>query len=32
MTEQVKNLFEHKIPFRLRKNSIRECDMEIQDI
>ena len=32
MTEQVKNLFEHKIPFRLRENSITECDMGIHDI
>ena len=32
MTEHVKNLFEHKIPFRLRENSIRECDTEIHDI
>ena len=32
MTEEVKNLFKHEIPFRLRENSIRERDMGIQDI
>ena len=32
MTEQVKNIFKHKIPFHSRKNSIQELGMGIHDI
>ena len=32
MTEQVKNLFKHKIPFHSRKNGIQERGMGMQDI
>ena len=32
MTEQVKNLFKHKIPFHSRKNDIQECGIGMQDI
>ena len=32
MTEQVKNLFKHKIPFHSRKNDIQEHGMGMHDI
>ena len=31
MSEQIKNLFKHKIPFHLRSHSIQERGMGIQD-
>ena len=32
MSEQVKNLFKHKIPFHSRKNSIEKRGMGMHDI
>ena len=32
MTEQVKNLFKHKIPFHSWKNSIQKCGLGFHDV